>query len=303
MADPLRIPPTSPPSPHRSGYMQSVHCPADPLSLLWVGSAVGGEARVESTLVTKEHTFEVRLSHTLPEAEVTLAKNPVDLIVTQLSLPETFGFDSVIALHAAAPNAAIVAIAADEDEPFALQALALGAQEYLIEGSFRTRELHAAMARALERKTLERRLQQLTQLDDLTGLRNRALLRDRFDHLLLRATREKQPFVFAIIALPQALAQDDQRCDGAMRLFGTQLSRLARASDTVARLGYDRFGLLLERVPLSSREQTLQRLLAPLYSISEWGRNLRVGFSSYPDDGETVEGLLYTAQARLVQSY
>lgn len=282
--------------------MLSVQHPDERLRLLWVGNAAqGGPERASDPLATATHTFDVRTTETLSEAELVLAQDRVDLIVTQLSLPETFGFDSIIALHAAAPSAAIVVLAAAEDEQFALQALSLGAQEYLIEGSFRTRELQASIERALEHKALERRLQQLTQLDDLTGLRNRALLRDRFEHLLLRACREQQPFVFAIIALPQALALDEQRCDGAMRLFGSQLGRLPRASDTVARLGYDRFGLLLERVPLGVREQTLQRLLGPLTTLAQGGPGLRVGFASYPDDGETVDGLIGTAQRRLLK--
>ena len=279
------------------------------MQLLWVGGGPLGELQLAAAPASKATDlanpttsaatrFQIQHSETLQEAVSFLKHQPIDVVVTRLSFPDTFGFDSVIALHAAAHNTPIVVIATAEDEQFALQALTLGAQEYLVEGSFRARDLRVAILRALERKALEHRLEQLTQVDTQTGLRNRALLRDRFGHLLLRARREEQPFVFAVIRIENQ--QEDARdCDVLMRSLSEKLAACARASDTLARLTYNSFGLLLEHLDPVNRGSVLNRLVDPLRPLCPHRVTLRIACASFPEDGDTVDGLLNTAQSRL----
>jgi diguanylate cyclase (GGDEF)-like protein/PAS domain S-box-containing protein len=71
-----------------------------------------------------------RLSHALVE----LDREPVDVVLLDLGLPDASGLDAVAAIRSAAPDAAIVVRSGIADEEVALAALEAGAQDYLLKG-------------------------------------------------------------------------------------------------------------------------------------------------------------------------
>ncbi|HVU57914.1 MAG TPA: PAS domain S-box protein [Puia sp.] len=103
------------------------------------------------------HIFEVdRLS----EAKRILAEQPIDLVFLDLSLPDSFGLDSYISLSAAAEHLPVILLTGLSDTNIALQALAMGAQDYLVKGDFDEKLLSRAIRYSLERK---RNLQRLRE--------------------------------------------------------------------------------------------------------------------------------------------
>jgi len=135
------------------------------------------------------------------------------------------------------------------------------------------------------RKALEHDLRYRALHDDLTGMANRVLLRERVDHAL--ALRHAPGMVTAILFLDL----DDFKSvndglghelgDAVLRSVAERLGTLARAGDTAARLGGDEFAMLLENTHgLDGAMLVARRLLAALLEpIEVHGQELAISAS------------------------
>ena len=103
-----------------------------------------------------------------------------------------------------------------------------------------------------ERKRLEERLVHGALYDDLTGLPNRALLRDRMGHALERMRRAESRFALLFLDLDGFKEVNDTLGhavgDDMLAAVARRLGACVRGSDTVARLGGDEFCVLIEAV-------------------------------------------------------
>jgi diguanylate cyclase (GGDEF)-like protein/PAS domain S-box-containing protein len=86
--------------------------------------------------------------------------------------------------------------------------------------------------------------------DPLTGLANRALLRDRLQHALARVARSREPLAVMFIDLDEFKAVNDSMGhdagDDLLKAVAERLQESVRPADTIARLGGDEFAILLE---------------------------------------------------------
>jgi PAS domain S-box-containing protein len=73
-------------------------------------------------------------SQRLAEAITRLAEQPFDVVLLDLTLPDSDGMETYTALQAAAPDMPIVVLSHLADEAIALQAVRAGAQDYLVKG-------------------------------------------------------------------------------------------------------------------------------------------------------------------------
>src|SRR5689334_11814641 len=80
-----------------------------------------------------------------------LAHEAVDLILLDLSLPDSQGLGTFFAVQAHAPHVPIVVLTGLDDETTALEALKAGAQDYLVKGRLDARDLGRAIRYAIER--------------------------------------------------------------------------------------------------------------------------------------------------------
>ncbi len=83
-----------------------------------------------------------------------------DVVLLDLSLPDSAGSDTVRAMRAALPGVPIVVLTGHDDDALALAALQAGAQDYLIKGQFDHDALGRAVRYALVRHALELRLKE-----------------------------------------------------------------------------------------------------------------------------------------------
>src|SRR5581483_1644825 len=81
-----------------------------------------------------------------------LRREPVDIILLDLSLPDAEGLESVIRLREAAPRTPVVILTGLSDEQLAKKAIRSGAQDYLIKGEISGALLVHAIAYAIVRK-------------------------------------------------------------------------------------------------------------------------------------------------------
>ncbi len=171
-----------------------------------------------------------------------------------------------------------------------------------------------------ERKRAEQHLLHIANHDSLTGLPNRALLRDRLERRLAMAARNAGPSGEAALALhfidlDHFKAANDrlghQTGDLLLKEVGRRLASLIGPDDLVARLGGDEFAILQvnphDRGGGSDPEALADRLIsamrAPFLHGGEYIRiSCSIGIARYPQDGSEVEELLRSADLAMYQA-
>jgi diguanylate cyclase (GGDEF)-like protein/PAS domain S-box-containing protein len=102
------------------------------------------------------------------------------------------------------------------------------------------------------RRELEERLVMQAFHDDLTGLANRALFKDRMEHALSRRSTDRRLVGLLFLDLDRFKTVNDslghQVGDGLLVAIAERLHAVLRPADTIARLGGDEFAILVEDV-------------------------------------------------------
>ena len=102
--------------------------------------------------------FTLTRATSLQEARGFLLRNACDVVLLDLSLPDSFGFDTVRRMRGDVPSLPLVVLTGLDDEDFALQALAAGTQDYLVKGQADGPLVWRAIQHAIARKRLEEEL-------------------------------------------------------------------------------------------------------------------------------------------------
>jgi signal transduction histidine kinase len=116
-------------------------------------------AEIVLALVASEgELFELAWLTTLEAGLAHLRAEQVDLLLLDFGLPDSQGLETFLRAHEAAPQVAIIPLTAAGDEELALQAIKLGAQDYLFKYAINRQLLVRAMRYAVERKRNEEAL-------------------------------------------------------------------------------------------------------------------------------------------------
>lgn len=256
-------------------------------------------------------TVSVHVVRRLDEAEAYLSKRSVQVILTDLSLPDGRGIDAVDRLRVAQPEAAIVVLSGAQSEQIAVASLKQGAQDYLLKDSADGPTLKRSIRYALERKQCEGRLLDLAYRDAITGLPNRKLFQDRIVQALARARRGQTELALVFIDLDRFKAVNDslghEAGDRLLKIIGDRLTATLRGSDTVARLGGDEFAALLEGAGQAEvtrlAEKIIQTVCEPIQLEGQWvSVGASLGAAAFPAHGFTADGLLRSADAAMYKS-
>lgn len=141
--------------------------------------------------------------------------------------------------------------------------------------------------------------------DSLTGMPNRALFYDRLRQCISQAGRSGQRVGLLFVDMvgqSQINEKHGQRVgDEAIKELGRRICSVLRQSDTAARLGADKFGVILSRVndrggPVKFAERLFEQVDKPfLFEGHRVPLSACVGFSIFPEDGEEMEMLVTRA--------
>ena len=164
----------------------------------------------------------------------------------------------------------------------------------------------------LRRRRVDRRLGYLAQYDQLTGLINRTLFRDRLNSALARARRDGGLVTVMFLDIDGFKDINDRFGhavgDELLRQIAARLVSCLRETDTVARLGGDEFTVVLEggkRVEDAGQVATkiLKAIAAP-YEVGtrELVVTTSIGIAVYPLDGDSYEELVKGADTAMYQS-
>ena len=87
-----------------------------------------------------------------------LAKHDIDLIILDLTLPDSEGIDTFLRIKGVTPELPVIVLSSVEDENIAVRAVTEGAQDYLFKVEMRPAILVRAIRYAMERKKVRNEL-------------------------------------------------------------------------------------------------------------------------------------------------
>lgn len=165
---------------------------------------------------------------------------------------------------------------------------------------------------AITRAHTEDKIRRQALEDPLTGLPNRALLRDRFEQALAGARR--YGFLVGLVLFDLDRFKDindmlgHEVGDRVLRHVATQIESSIRASDTLARLGGDEFALLMPGLrDVAEAAQIAERALAALQQELRLDQvlvklNASVGIAVHPTHGSDPSSLLRRADVAMYRA-
>jgi len=101
--------------------------------------------------------FSIQWAPTLAEG-LALLSGDVDAILSDLTLPDSSGWETFTSVHNAAPHLPVILLTGLSDEELGERAVQSGAQDYLVKGNMDSPLLCRAIRYAIERKQIDERL-------------------------------------------------------------------------------------------------------------------------------------------------
>ena len=274
--------------------------------VLLVEDNVGDARLIELALAAARWTrFELERVDTLAAALARASQGGIDVMLLDLSLPDSSGIQTLREAYAQAREIPIVVFTGLDGDDIAFQAVNEGAQDFLVKGRADTELLDRSIRYAIERHRALEQVRQLSIVDELTGLNNRRGFLVLFEHHRELAARKQVPLTLIFIDLDGMKRINDsyghQEGDRALIETGRLLTATFRKSDVIARLGGDEFCVLLTEGSEQGGEVAINRLVANAESaVASAGRpyrlSLSLGIGRYdPKDPVPVDILIQRA--------
>ena len=163
-----------------------------------------------------------------------------------------------------------------------------------------------------DRKRAEQQVYQLAHYDNLTGLPNRALLRDRLGQAINDARRRDAKLAVLFLDLDRFKTVNDslghETGDKLLQAVAMRLRDNMRDSDTISRQGGDEFLLILRDVvdahAVAHLAEKLHEVISGAYTVGEYELHITpsIGISMFPDDAADIDSLIRNADAAMYQA-
>jgi two-component system cell cycle response regulator len=253
-----------------------------------------------------------------------LAQRTFDLALFDVNIPDFSGIDVLRDLREHRRDLPVIFLSGETSIECAIDALRFRAYDFVAK-PFDPRQLLDLVERALaERKREVARVSHLTEMeaelyrlqhqafhDPLTGLPNRALLNDRLALAISQAQRSGRRVAVLFLDLDRFKPVNDvhghDNGDRVLQEVARRFSAPLRSADTLARLGGDEFVAVIPEVDspaaITAVIDKLQAVLEVPFLIDGCAIQLgvSVGCAVFPDDGQTPEALLESADASMYQ--
>ncbi len=264
--------------------------------------------------------YQLDWAATLCEGKIKLQEQEPDIILLDVSLPDSNGFEGVEVLQSLKPAIPIIILTGYSDRAGASVAIQKGAEDYLNKGHISVALLERTVQYSIERKKVKSELalantalQDLVGRDPLTGALNRWGFQEVLGKIF--ALRERAGLNLQAILLDL----DDLKIlnekygygigDIALKEVSKAIKNVARASDYVARIGGDEFIVLLTNTRSEEAFLVAEKLRAAVSEnlfFADAGKPVRVtcslGISAVEDGCEILEGLIEVLESSLRRS-
>ena len=186
------------------------------IHLLLIEDDLGDADLIQEILFEKDinRSFRLQWVDRLKAGLARLAQEEYDVVLLDLSLPDSQGLETFRRVNAQVPKVPIVVLSGLDDERVAIKAVGEGAQDYLVKGEVNNHLLVRALRYAIERKQaqlermqLTRRLKEQTAKLSLANaeLSRAARLKDEF---LASMSHELRTPLSAILGLAEVLQEE-----------------------------------------------------------------------------------------------
>lgn len=226
-----------------------------------------------------------------------LGDEDYDVILLDLTLPDSRGFDTFNTVHHAFPHIPAILLTATDDDELAIDLVRRGAQDYLVKGQLYGVILVRSIRYAIERHQMHSILRNLALVDELTGLYNRRGLNAiATQHLkLARRTARNMVVIYADMDGLKEINDTYGHLEGdrAIVEIARVLKATFRESDIVARYGGDEFVVLAIEAHAESCDIMIDRLRSNTAAFNweadfDFTISLSIGAAVY-DPGEPAD--------------
>jgi signal transduction histidine kinase len=258
------------------------------------------EARLLQEFLQQADAQEFVLVHVkrLQEGLNHLSRGNYDIILLDLTLPDSQGLSSLPELINCAPSVPIVVLTNTNDEQLAIEAVRKGAQDYLVKRQVNANALVRSICYAIERKQLLETLRQVNQtlqvrVDESTAELVKAneinQFRSEFVSMLSHDIRQPLNTILLAAGLLQnnedKLTQEKKR--NHLQMIRTAIKNMAQMLDEVSLIGRADSGKFqCELEPLNLEIFCRQLVEESQLTLKE--KNLSLIFASYGELAETV---------------
>lgn len=215
--------------------------------------------------------YEVRTAGTIGQARE-LVREPWDVALLDRNLPDGDGLDLCRELRVQCPHAYLIVLTGESSGEAKLAGFAQGADDYVTK-PFQADELVARVRAGvrivgLQKALLDsnRRLEELSLTDALTGLRNRRAFDDRLGEAFEHARRYARPLSLVLADVDHFKAINDTHGhpagDAVLQAVARTIASASRQADFVARIGGEEFAFLLAETPLFEAMQFCEKIRA-----------------------------------------
>ena len=209
------------------------------------------------------------------EALERYAECAAQVVITDISMPRLDGLQLLQRLRAneLAPEVILLTASRAGDAEAAIQALRLGAHDYLAKEEAVGETLVLAVQRAAERNRLQTEnailaaeLSRRSMTDSLTGVGNRRSFDAALAHEVARSRRTEAPLCLVLADIDHFKAINDHlghvAGDEILSAFAARVSSTIRCSDRLYRYGGEEFAVLAPDVTLAGGLALAERIVA-----------------------------------------
>ncbi|CAN1213338.1 hypothetical protein TUMEXPCC7403_24245 [Tumidithrix helvetica PCC 7403] len=180
----------------------------------------------------------------LESAIALVEQQTFDVVLLDLSLPDSHGIETVTRLHSVQTSLPIVVLTGLDDEEIGLKALREGAQDYLVKGTFDDRLLKRVISYSIERSQLQGAMQQTNEY--LTTINHELVQATRLkDEFLANMSHELRTPLNAILGMSEGLQEE---------VFGEINERQQKAIALIERSGRHLLELINDILDVSKIE-------------------------------------------------
>jgi diguanylate cyclase (GGDEF)-like protein len=282
-----------------------------PIRVLLVES--GGltvEALREAFRRVRGYVVELEWEEELAGALARVSQGDVDAVLLDPDLPDSNGLSSFERLFAFAPDVPVIILSTDEDEELAVRTVQWGAQDYLLKREVAPSLVVRSVRYAIERHRLMRSLKRLALIDDLTGLYNRRGFLDLGAQYLKLGRRNATGLTVVFADVDRMKTINDTLGhhvgDRVLKRVADTLLKTCRASDLVARVGEDEFGIIAIETVGGEPEDFIRRLRGAVGALNggasePYQLSVSVGIARHSGDAPVrLEALLEEAESAVV---
>lgn len=226
-----------------------------------------GDVRLVKQALADANTIRFELVHVerLDEAINRLHSGRYDVVLLDLSLPDSHGIDTFIRLYEhTLQDVPVIVMTGNSDDSMAVRAVQAGAQDYLVKGQVDSHLIVRAIRYAIERYRMQAALRSLSLIDDLTRLYNRRGFITLAEQHIKLANRTNNGLLLVFADLDDMKLINDtcghQQGDRALVDTAEILKVTFRESDIIARMGGDEFAIVAVEANPDSTALLVKRL-------------------------------------------